>query len=369
VAPVATEELQEMEGGIYEAAVVPELWPTLLSKLGEFSQSAGAALLCMNERGVQFVSAPALDHVFNRFVTENWDQRNSRRGNVVAKGLVGLPRFVNEDDYLAAGEAERDPMINELFRPEGFGWAAGFVQALPHGDVAVLNVEQYYDRGRIRGAALARLNVIYPHLARAAMFAARTDFERVKGAVDTLASVGLPAVAVTPTRRVVIANDAFSRASHAWTTRGGNRLALYDSVADEMVGSALASIDQLHTQRSVPLRTELGGAITSVVQIVPIRRAANDIFGSSSAILILSELKGRTASATLVHSLFDLTPAEIAVAQSIAAGLSAKQVAQATGRSIATVRNQLKSAMSKTGTTRQVQLAVLMRQLSQREGL
>src|SRR5438477_638280 len=91
----------------------------------------GAAAAGEAERGVHFVSAPVLDGVFARFVAENWDARNSRRGNVVAKGLVGLPRFVNEDDYLAPGEAERDPMINELFRPEGFGWAAGFVQALP----------------------------------------------------------------------------------------------------------------------------------------------------------------------------------------------------------------------------------------------
>jgi hypothetical protein len=84
-AELSTEEYETMERDIYEAALIPEYWPKLLAKLGDFSDSAGAGLLCMNERGVQFVCAPILQEVFDRFVSENWDARNSRRGNVVAK--------------------------------------------------------------------------------------------------------------------------------------------------------------------------------------------------------------------------------------------------------------------------------------------
>ena len=148
----ASDEFADLETALYEAAIVPELWPRVLTQLGTFSDSAGAALLCINERGVHFTTAPILEHVMDRFVKEDWDTRNSRRGNVMAKGLVGAPRFVNEDDYLAPGEAETDPMINELFRAEGFGWASGFIQDLPHGDLVILNLEQFYERGPIRGA-------------------------------------------------------------------------------------------------------------------------------------------------------------------------------------------------------------------------
>ena len=116
------------------------------------------------------------------------------------------------------------------------------------------------------------------------------------------------------------------------------------------------------------MRAEPGGAVTSVIQVVPVRRQAHDIFGSTSAIVILSEPKSQTADATLIHSLFDLTPAEIAVAQSIAAGLTVNQIAQSTGRSVTTIRNQLKSAMEKTGSARQVELALLIRQLQVRPG-
>jgi DNA-binding NarL/FixJ family response regulator len=49
--------------------------------------------------------------------------------------------------------------------------------------------------------------------------------------------------------------------------------------------------------------------------------------------------------------------------------LSVTQIATTTGRSIDTIRTQLKSAMLKTGSNRQIELALLVRQLSQRQGL
>lgn len=358
----------EFEQEVYEAALVPELWPRVLTDLGTISNSAGAGLLCINERGIHFTSSPVLQPVIERFVAEGWDSRNSRRGNVMAKGLVGLPRFVNEDDYLSPGEAERDPMINELFRPAGFGWAAGFIQELPHGDLVILNLEQYYERGPIRGAALERLDGIYPHLARAAVIAARADLARVKTAIDTLTAFGLPAAAVTPTLKVVLANDAFATATHVWTTRGGERIALHDRVADGMLASAIGHLDEPAAPRSIPVRTVAGGPVTAVLQVAPIRRTAHDIFGSTTAIVVLSEPRQGMLNPTLIHSLFDLTPAELAVARGLAAGKTVKEIAIASGRSPSTVRNQLKSVMAKTGSSRQVDLVLLMRQLDGRAG-
>ena len=362
----ASDEFADLETALYEAAILPELWPRVLTQLGTFSDSAGAALLCINERGVHFTTAPILEHVMDRFVKEDWDTRNSRRGNVMAKGLVGAPRFVNEDDYLAPGEAETDPMINELFRAEGFGWASGFIQDLPHGDLVILNLEQFYERGPIRGAALDKLNLIYPHVARAATIAGRADFARVKTAIETLTALGLPAAALTPSLRVVLANQAFETASHAWTTRAQDRLALYDTVAGKMLADAIAHIDEGTLPRSIPLRGQAGGLVTAVLQIAPIKRAAHDVFGSSTAIVVLSEPKRAGRDATLVQSLFDLTATELAVASSIAAGQTVAQIAANTGRSVHTVRNQLASILQKTGCGRQSELVILMNQLSGR---
>jgi DNA-binding CsgD family transcriptional regulator len=57
---------------------------------------------------------------------------------------------------------------------------------------------------------------------------------------------------------------------------------------------------------------------------------------------------------------FALTPAEARVAMQVAAGMSAKEIAQRTGATHHTVRFQLKAIFRKTGTSRQSQLARLI---------
>ena len=358
----------DIEHQAYEAAIVPELWPRVLEQLGVISGTAGAAILCINERGQHLVHIPVLEKAANRFLDEGWGERNSRAAGVIAKGLVGVPRFVTEVDYFDPNQMETDPMVNELFRAEGFGWAAGFLAQLPHGDLVIMNVEQYYERGPIQGAALERLNSLYPHLARAAMFAGRADFERTRTAIDTLTAVGLPAAALTPSGKVILANAAFNAATHVWTTRGGDKLGLIDKVADRQLRDALTSIDHAKSPRSVPIRNIAGGAVTAVLQIIPIRRSAHDVFGSTCAIAVLSESSQPGSDHTLIQSLFDLTPAELSVAKALAETQTIAEIAKSHGRSIETVRYQLKSIMSKTGCSRQIELVLLMRQLGQRGG-
>lgn len=96
------------------------------------------------------------------------------------------------------------------------------------------------------------------------------------------------------------------------------------------------------------------------MQVVPIRRAAHDIFARSVAVAVLTAPRESAASAPLIQAVFDLTPAELGVAQGIAAGRTVTQMATASGRSVHTVRNQLKTVMKKTGRRRQIDLVPLM---------
>ncbi|UJW87539.1 helix-turn-helix transcriptional regulator [Devosia sp. SL43] len=354
------DDLARLQDLVYEAAIIPERWPDALQAVTDFSETAGIGLLSMNERGIRIVASPVLHDIGHRVVNEGWMNKSGRANGVISKGLVGLPRFVNEDDYFDEGDLEKDPIVTELFRPAGFGWAAGFLLQLPHQDTILFNVEQYQERGPIRGESLRRLDALYAPLARAATLAARSSLDRVRTSIETLTAIGLPAAALAPTGRVVLANHLFDAAGHIWTTRLGDRIGLRDAVADRQLTQALTGDGVL----SIPIRQSLGGDVIGVIQTVPIRREANDIFGRASCIVILSEMKGGEADASLVQSLFDLTPAELAVARGIAAGQTVSGIAAANGRSVHTVRGQLKSIMSKTGSTRQAELVLLMHQLS-----
>jgi DNA-binding CsgD family transcriptional regulator len=196
--------------------------------------------------------------------------------------------------------------------------------------------------------------------------AGRADFRRVQTAVETLAALGIPAVALSPTTKVILANQQFETSTHVWDTRGGEKLALRDRVAGEMLATTLEGLSSTDSPRSVPVREAAGGRVTGVLQVIPIRRTAHDVFGSTSAIVVLSEARQEGREATLVQSLFDLTPAELAIATDIAAGLTVAQIAQKSRRSVNTVRNQVSSILGKTGCARQSELVILMNQLSGR---
>lgn len=355
-----------LETSIYEAAVIPELWPQALAEVSEASWTAGAVLVCVNERGVQTTTSPNMQEVGRRFIDEGWMSRNTRAQELVAKGFVGAPHFVTEEDIFEPGLELTDPMINELFRPYGFGRGAGMIVELPHGDTVIVSIEQYWDRGHVRGKSLDTLNRLYPHLARGALLAGRSDFRRISTAVEMLTTLGIPAVAITSTGRVVLANALFEASTHVWDTRGGDKLVLHDKAADKMLADAVQTIVAAESLRSIPLRETAGGPVGAVLQIAPIRRAAHDIFGSCVAIAVLSEPKADARQATLVQSLFDLTAQELSVAKGISSGLSVAEIARQSGRSVHTIRNQLSAVLSKTGVSRQAEIVVLMNQLAGR---
>lgn len=358
------EQIRLVQDLAYEAAIIPERWPAALSAISDLSDTAGTALVSLNDRGVRLIASPRLEDIGRRVVEEGWMARSGRAQAVLSKGLAGTPRFLTEADFFAPGEMEVDPIVTDLLRPAGFGWAAGWIVRLPHDDTILLNVEQFQERGPITRPMLDRLDAIYAPVARAATLAARNDLERVRGSIQTLTAIGLPAAALSPAGRVVLANPQFDGAIHIWTTRGKDRIALLDLVADRQMSEALQGRSVL----SIPVRRALGGEVVAVLQIVPVRRNAHDIFGEASCIVILSEMKEREADATLIQSLFDLTPAELGVARAIAMGQTVSTIAASTNRSVHTVRGQLKSIMSKTGSSRQAELILLMRQLSRVRG-
>ena len=86
-------------------------------------------------------------------------------------------------------------------------------------------------------------------------------------------------------------------------------------------------------------------------------------FDGRCLLVVLSERKAaRDLGADLARR-FGLTRAEAAVALALADGLTAAEIAERRGASVHTVRNQVKSALAKTESRRQSDLARLVEAL------
>lgn len=355
-------EFAEIEQSIYEAAIVPDKWPGALDTVGVIAEAKGAVLFSVTDWGSQWTASGGIHDVMQRFVEDGWAARNTRMANGFRKGLHLLPRFVTEADYYDPGEMETDPLHTQFFWPNGFGSSAGTIATLPHGDMLCFSIEKTIEAGPVSRTALARLDRLRPHLLRAAMMTARLGLERIRTAVDTLAQLGFASAAVDGGGRVLVANAAFEIESLPWTTRANDRIALVDQVADRLLRDAMAAIGSTGGVRSIPLRNaEM--TVRHVLHLLPVRRTARDIFTRASAILVITSAIDRSGSPALLQALFDLTPAEAALARRIGSGQSLDDMAAEQGRSVVTLRNQLKSVLDKTACKRQADLAALLARL------
>lgn len=356
-------EYAAIEQAVYEAAIVPERWADALDTLATTGEGFGTVLFSVSDWGSQWTASPPIHTIMQHFVEDGWAGRNSRMANGIHKGLHLVPRFVTETDYYEPGEIEHDALTRDFFRPHGLGHSAGTIAHLPHGDMLCFSIERRFDDGPVPAAALARLDGLRPHLVRAAMLAARLGLERARTAVDTLAQLGFAAAALDRDGRVLIANPAFETAGEQWTTRAGERLALLDTRADAMLRATLVTIEAPAGVRSIPLRYA-DAPVRQVLHVLPVRRAAHDIFARAGAIVVVTSAVDRAGTPALLQVLFDLTAAEAALAQEIGQGRSLADIAARSGRTINTLRNQLKAVLEKTGCRRQAELTLLLARLA-----
>lgn len=357
-------DIAKLEERIYEAALVPELWQQVLEELGASSGGVGGVLFSVTRTGSQWTASPGIYEAMTRFVTEGWYRLNTRQIIGFEKGLSNQPRFVGEAEMFDDESYRNDPIYKDFYYPNGLGFHAGTVISMPYGDSVILSVERSEAQGTMEPETMERLNGLRPHLARSAMMAARLSLERARSAVETLALIGLPAAALASDGSVTIANGLFDTEKKLWTTRGLDRLALFDPRAARIYESALAAMATQPGGRSIALESREGDE-RAVMHLVPIRLSARDLFGKAVAIAVLTRAGGAAVPpSALLMALFDLTAAESALAADLGTGLSLEEIAARTGKGMETLRSHLKRIRQKTGCRRQTELVLMLARLT-----
>ncbi len=263
-------------------------------------------------------------------------------------------------------EWEADPIRKEFFVPRGFGWGVATGIKVPTGDLLIFHGERRLEDGPVEREVVERLDLLRPHLARAALMSARIAFERAQGAVAALEMVGLPAAVLGPRGAAIATNSMLEALTPTVVQSRPSRLALANPRADELLTTARAAAEAgLHTGpvRSIPVPADDGSA-PMVAHILPIRASAREVFTGAAAVLLMTPVTLRELpDAGVIQGLFDLTPAEARIARALGGGMTIGQIASSTGASAATVRNQVQAVFGKTGMHRQADLVGLLQGL------
>ncbi len=244
----------DIEQFIYEAAVIPEQWPQVLQALAEIGEGFGAVLFSVSEVRTQWTASPAIQPIMRDFVQSGWAARNTRMAGGIRRGAHLLSRFVTEADCFEPDAALTDPMYREFFLPVGWGRPPGWLR---HCRTATWSAS--VSRSRRRAVRWERRPC-----------PASTNCGRIwRGRRCSPPDLGwngsarrsrrwrnwaLPPPRSTARARSWWRIPAFSEASAPWTTGAGDRIALLDRAANQLLHRALDSIDGSVGVRSFPLR-------------------------------------------------------------------------------------------------------------------
>src|SRR5690606_11287927 len=174
---------------IYEAAVAPDLWPSVLGDLARYAEGFGGLLFTINNGTMRWIGSPALQDVMPDYIAEDWPARCTRPQRLFA---AQHPGFLGDLDVYTREEMDREPVFTEFLRPRGLGWGTATAIPVPSGDAIVVDIERTFDRGPYQRETMDRLDRLRPHLARAALVSARLGLERARSAAESLGLIGLP---------------------------------------------------------------------------------------------------------------------------------------------------------------------------------
>lgn len=345
--------------GIYEAAAIPECWPTVLEQMGQLVGTPGVGLLTRrSDAWTGYSVTRPIEEAFLAYLSSDIGQRSDTTRRLLAADHAG---FLSNDDLYSPAEWELEPLRNEWARRWGYNGAAATAISVPSGDSLVFHIQRRERDPPFSAADIVALDSFRPHLARAGLLAARWRMQRLTAATEALSLIGLPAAVVDRNGRVLAANALIEgMTDHVrWLPR--ERLALADRKADDLLRRALSSLFDPGASSVQSIASRPGTGEAAVIHVVPTAGQARDIFDGGLAVLAVTPVTTPDApDAVLVRALFDLSAAEARVARRLTQGQTVAEIAIASGVSRATVRTQLKSIMAKTGTRRQAETTALL---------
>ncbi len=222
--------------------------------------------------------------------------------------------------------------------------------------------------GPFTRAELEQFDLLVPHWQRAAqmrqrLVALRTSQELLSSSLDAIA---MPALLFDEAGLIVHKNAAAE-------TLLRNDRSLRD-LNGRLVATSPDTTRELQLQISNAVRTHREGRVseTSIVAvrrpgqlsltttILPLRGGQDRSLLCGALMFVFDPERTPAPSAELVRKLFALTAAEAELAVALCGGQSAEEIAIARGRSLSTVRSQLRSLFAKTGTKRQSDLIGLL---------
>ncbi len=362
---VPAQKISTLTDLIYAAVADVSCWQTFLDAYVEAVGARRGTLWLIREPGTEGSvlcwsnwSEEDVRLYFERYAAD--DIIRISANNQPEGAVLGL------EDICPAEVLETSRVYREFYDPRGIYHGFGGYFLRTTGGTSLLIANRSKQDGPFGQQAFAILHALMPHLRRAALLHSELFSVRARLATFTahLDRYPYPFLLVDPQGLVIYANAAGKQVTErqdglvlacgqlSVSDRKSNAQFL-KAITELSAGTPLWRLDVERPSRQAPYRLIL----------MPVPHTGAMPFGISqpaAAVLIISREFGPELDPAILRDLYSLTPAEARVTARLALGRSAEEIAEELGVSLETIRSQIRSVLSKTGTGRQGELISLV---------
>ena len=362
-------ELSAIIADIYDAALDPRLWPSVLPRAAEYVGGQAAAILAKKAaepRATMFYYCGVAPQYMQSYLEQHW--RYDSFG-IVEQMDFPIGRPIVTDDLVPYDEFVQDRFFKEWAEPQGWIDSIWVVLERSADSFAFFSVLRDIASGRVDGEVIRRMALIAPHLRRAVLIGNVIDLARSEAASFAGAFEHLRAAVffLDAEGRVVVANAAGRRmvdSPFAPLRLLDGRLAARDEAAQIALRGAYREASAGDTTLgSAGLALPLDGEPRHVAHVLPLTEGARrtSAFGAPAtvALFVQPEELPQPAAPELIATAYGLTPAELRVLLAIVEVGGVPEVAEALGVAETTVKTHLGRLYDKTGLKRQADLVKL----------
>jgi DNA-binding CsgD family transcriptional regulator len=361
------QQLSELIGVIYDAAIDPSLWEYAIERAAYFVGGAGAALFC-KDVGADHASS-AHHFGFEKPLPADLYQKIS--SSAERHFLGDLEQPIATTDLIPFTELTKTELYRQWAQPLGY---VDFLTAVIERttiSVAIFGVFRHERDGIVDDRARRQMRLIAPHIRRAVLIGRMFEFRAAELAtfVDTLDGLSTGMYLVDAEGRLIHANtagNAILAASDILISSGG-RLVARDAQAQQTLRDIFAAAGQGDAALgnrgiAVPLIGKSGERY--VAHALPLtsgaRRRAGIVYTAAVALFVRKAALLASSTSQVIGETFKLTPTELRVLLAIIEVGGIPEVATAFGIADTTVRTHVNRLFEKTGATRQADLVKLV---------
>jgi DNA-binding CsgD family transcriptional regulator len=346
------ERLTRLIGRIYDAALLPALWPETLAEIAAFVGGQAAGMF--SKDSVSKDSIPYHHFGVDPKQVQIYSQTHSRLDPFSNLRLFDVGQVVSIPELVPYDEFRRGRFFLEWMEPQGWVDAANCVLEKSVLRCSFLTIIRSKEQGPVDDEMRERMALVVPHVRRAVPIGREMDVEQIRTAALTNVLDGLSA------GMFLIAGDG--TVMHA-NSAGQGMLVAEDCDMNAQVQQALTAAVQAGLGvDNLTLPVTAGNGDRYLNHVLPLssgaRRDAPVAHPTCAAVFVQKAVLDGLAPQVMARA-FDLTPTELRVLLAIIEVGGIPQAASMLGVADSTVKTHVGRLFEKTGTCRQADLVKL----------